>query len=172
LIMLLFLLSRQLLISASVQHTFTFHYFCGYYHIGKSQLRTFSTWTTSHRWMSYERSWIAPVFPAGLQSFSREANFSFWQLLRISMAFPTSPSPSQIGPSLELSMCAHNIMVPISKVAHINGCSSLIRTCSDVLNILAFLKTYAEERVPAADSIQFCISLLEETASGADDSLA
>jgi hypothetical protein len=56
-------------------------------------------------------------------------------------------------------------------VAHITGLPQ-IGKCSDVLNILAFLKTSAEERVSTSNVIEFCVTLLEEAAHDADDSLA
>jgi hypothetical protein len=91
--------------------------------------------------------------PSGITELFQGGELFFLAIAKDQHGFPNVSLSLTIGPSLELSMCAHNIMVPISKVAHINGCSSLIHTCSDVLNILAFLKTYTEERVPAADSI-------------------
>ncbi|QQP48639.1 Hypothetical protein FKW44_009013 [Caligus rogercresseyi] len=48
-----------------------------------------------------------------------------------------------VNESLEVSLCAQGLKVPIEKVSHLTGLESKVELCSQVLNMLFFLKTYS-----------------------------
>jgi hypothetical protein len=73
--------------------------------------------------------------------------------------------------ALEITMFCRSIKVPLEKIAHLNGLQMTVDSCSQVLNILSFLKVYSQSRLPENDTIQYCVFLLDSIIPEADDNL-
>jgi hypothetical protein len=72
---------------------------------------------------------------------------------------------------LEMTMFSRGIRVPLEQVAHITGLCATVDSCSQVLNVLSFLKVYSESRLPGNDTIRHCVLLLDTIIPEAEEEL-
>jgi hypothetical protein len=68
-------------------------------------------------------------------------------------------------------MFSRGIRVPLEQVAHITGLCATVDSCSQVLNVLSFLKVYSESRLPGNDTIRHCVLLLDTIIPEAEEEL-
>jgi hypothetical protein len=76
-----------------------------------------------------------------------------------------------ITEKLEVILHSHGIKVSLKSIVHITGLG-VVNKCSQVLNVLSFLKAFSESTPPATDILQQCVSLLEDLIPHADENLA
>jgi hypothetical protein len=73
-----------------------------------------------------------------------------------------------ISENMTVSMFSRGVKVQLAQIAHISGLGRICK-CSQVLNILSFLKAFSESALPRDDTIRHCILLLELLMLTADE---
>lgn len=110
--------------------------------------------------------------PGGIFEFDQDNEHYFMAFSNDSLSGPTISFSLILNQNLELTLFSRGIKVPMEQIAHLTGLKTTVDCCSQVLNLLSFLKVYTESKLPENDAIQYCIALLDliiEDSSAAED---
>jgi hypothetical protein len=109
--------------------------------------------------------------PSGITEVYQNDELYFLSFLKDETSGPKVTFSLVITENMEVMLYSHGVQMSLNSIAHITGLGS-INKCSQVLNILSFLKAFSESSPPATDTLKQCITLVKTLIPHADDNLA
>jgi hypothetical protein len=106
--------------------------------------------------------------PKGVIEVAQDNKLFFLSFGNESSSGPQVTFSLVITEGMTVSMFSHGVKVQLDQIAHISGLGTINR-CSQVLNILSFLKAISEATLPQDDTLQHCILLLESLLPTVDE---
>jgi hypothetical protein len=93
--------------------------------------------------------------PKGIIEVQEDDEVCFLAFARDATAGPQVSFSLIISDKLEMTMYSRGVKIPLEQVAHITGLTTVSK-CSEVLNILSFLKSFTEAPRPKNDTLRYC----------------
>jgi hypothetical protein len=108
--------------------------------------------------------------PSGILEVQQDGELFFLSFGKDSFSGPQVTFSLVVAEDLTVTLFSRGIKLQLEKIAHITGLGT-VNKCSQVLNILSFLKAFSESTPPRDDTLRHCITLLESIMPTVDDDL-